>query len=269
MFRPNWQWITSFLSAKPGTPKRKARPRLAMEWLEDRITPANAPHLIDLAQFGSTGGDVGRSIAVDTAGNTYVTGPFGGTASFNAGTGTATLTSAGADDVFVAKLDTNGNLVYAQRFGGGSLDFGAGVAVDAAGNAIVTGSFRDTATFGALNLTTAGESDVFVAKLGVFGNLVNLRQFGGTGDDRGGDVAVDGAGNAVVTGAFNNTVDFDPSIGTSTGPARGISMCSWSKSVTTPFPSRLPMRRRRRPLPRPRSTPAASPSPATLPARCR
>jgi hypothetical protein len=125
---------------------------------------------------GGTGRDAGRDIAIDGAGNSYVTGVFGGTglfrgiAPFGAGEVNQTiLTSAGNGDVFVAKYDSAGALVWAKRAGGTEGDGGGGIAVDEAGNSYVTGGFGGMATFGAGEanqtiLTSAGANDVFVAK---------------------------------------------------------------------------------------------------------
>ena len=218
MFRSNWRWLSGFMQTKSGTPKRKAPlRRLAVEALEDRVVPANAFHLIDVAQFGGGGFDQARSVAVDGAGNTYVTGYFRGTASFNAGTGMAILTSNGNNDAFVAKLDANGNLVYARQFGGWGNDHGFGVAVDAAGAAYATGSFHGTASFnagtGMATLVSAGGADAFVAKLDATGNLVYARQFGGTSTDQGYGIAVDAASAAYVTGSFQFTASFNAGAG--------------------------------------------------------
>ena len=68
--------------------------------------------------FGGTLNDSGLSIAVDSGGNVYTTGYFEGTADFNPGTGITNLTSAGYKDVFVSKLDSSGELIWAKSFGG-------------------------------------------------------------------------------------------------------------------------------------------------------
>ncbi|MEX2323550.1 MAG: SBBP repeat-containing protein [Acidimicrobiia bacterium] len=121
-------------------------------------------------QLGGGSDDYGRGVAVDGSGNVYTTGYFFGTADFDPGAGTLNLTSAGSGDVFVSKLDSAGNLVWARQLGGGLDDIGQGVAVDGSGNVYTTGHFSGTADFdpgaGTLNLTSAGASDVFVVKLG-------------------------------------------------------------------------------------------------------
>jgi hypothetical protein len=91
---------------------------------------------------GGSSDDRGRGVAVDTSGNTYITGYFHGTATF----GSTTLTSQGPPpDVFVAKLSTNGAWQWAKSAGGPNYDIGADVAVDASGNTYITGYFESTA----------------------------------------------------------------------------------------------------------------------------
>jgi hypothetical protein len=88
---------------------------------------------------------------------------------FDPGAGTVNLSSAGAQDIFVQKLDASGNLVWARGMGGTSDDVGFGIAVDSAGNVYTTGYFVGTADFdpgaGTVNLTSAGSFDIFVSKL--------------------------------------------------------------------------------------------------------
>ena len=169
--------------------------------------------------FGGTLGDYGNSIAVDSSGNIYSTGSFNRTVDFDPGAGTSNLTSAGSDDVFVSKLDSSGNLVWAKSFGGSSSDEGKSIAVDSSGNVYTTGSFNGTVDFdpgaGSTNLASAGSTDVFVSKLDSAGDLVWAKSFGGSSEDYGRSIAVDSSGNVYTTGSYNDTADFDPGAGTS------------------------------------------------------
>ena len=128
--------------------------------------------------FGGASSEYGYSIAVDSSGNVYTTGYFQGTVDFDPGTGTSNLTSAGSADVFVSKLDSSGNFVWAKRFGGVSNDYGYSIAVDSSGNVYTTGYFEGTADFdpgaGTSNLTPAGGADVFVLKLTSSGEAMAL-----------------------------------------------------------------------------------------------
>jgi hypothetical protein len=148
---------------------------------------------------GGTNSDAARSIATDPSGNAYSTGHFQGTATF----GTKSLTSAGGRDIFVWKLDANGNTSWAQRAGSASsaLEGGYGIAADS--NAVyTTGWFQGTGTFGPTNLTSAGYEDVFVTKLDASGNFVWAIRMGSAADgDRGWAITTDTAGNLLVSGA--------------------------------------------------------------------
>ncbi|MEP3118143.1 MAG: SBBP repeat-containing protein, partial [Alphaproteobacteria bacterium] len=167
---------------------------------------------------GGTGSDYGRSIAVDSSGNSYLTGNFSGTADFDPGAGTTNLTSAGSDDAFIAKYNSDGTLAWAKNVGGTDFDIGYSIEVDSSGNSYVTGTFQGTADFdpgaGTTNLTSAGDSDVFIAKYDSDGALVWAKSVGETNTDRGNSISVDSSGNSYVTGEFRNTVDFDPGAGT-------------------------------------------------------
>ena len=156
----------------------------------------------------STGSDKGEGVATDVAGNSVVTGFFGGLATFGIGEPNETsLTSAGSFDVFVAKYAPDGALLWATRAGGTGSDLGGGIATDGDGNSVVTGRFAGTATFGTgepneADLTSAGSNDVFVAKYAPDGALLWATRAGGVDPDDGNDIATDASGNVLVTGRF-------------------------------------------------------------------
>jgi len=170
--------------------------RLRLESLERR-------ELLDagwVAALGGAGSDRLWDLAGDAAGNTYVVGEFSGTAAF----GSKSLTSAGGSDVFVAKLNSAGQVQWATRAGGSGADLGYSVAVDASGNVLVTGHFTSSAKFGNTTLNSAGGTDAFVAELaGSNGKFQWARKTGGSGNDRGLAVETDSAGNVYVTGGLN------------------------------------------------------------------
>ncbi|MDD3632303.1 MAG: SBBP repeat-containing protein [Candidatus Cloacimonetes bacterium] len=168
---------------------------------------------LGVQKAGGTSGDMGYSIATDSSGNSYVTGAFAGTASF----GDINLTSSESYDIFVARLDSGGNWLWAQRAGGTSADYGFSIATDPSGNSYVTGYFQGTASFGDTNLTSSGSADIFVAKLDSNGNWLWAKQAGGIYDDEGRGIAIDSYGNSYVTGAFARTVSFGTTTLTSSG----------------------------------------------------
>ncbi len=165
------------------------------------------------------------SIALDSESSILLTGTFLSTPDFNLGAGTASLTSTGSADIFVAKYDQDGNYLYAIGMGGTGDDSGNSIIVDEANNAYVTGYFSNTADFdpgvSTANLSSAGSYDVFLAKYDSAGNYAFAIAAGAAGNDRGLKVAVDNSGNALVTGYFNNTVDFNPGAGTANVTSNG------------------------------------------------
>jgi hypothetical protein len=169
-------------------------------------------------QMGGLAADLGNSIAVDNSGKVYTTGYFSGIVDFDPGASTVNLTSAGLADIFVQKLDTSGNLVWAKQMGGVAADLGNSIAVNDSGNVYITGSFSGTVDFdpgaSTVNLSSAGVGDIFVQKLNASGNLVWAKNMGGLAEDRGNSIAVDNSGNVYTTGYFSGFVDFDPGVGT-------------------------------------------------------
>ena len=158
-----------------------------------------------------------KAVAADANGNVYVVGSFNGTATLNNGeSGQTTVSSTGNADIFVKKLDANGNIVWGHSFGGTSKDEALDVSVDAAGNVLVVGTFRNTVNFspGTNNyiLTSKGSSDAFVMKLDPNGTTQWVQTFGGTSLDEAYGVVCDASSNVYVTGLFRSTasVGSDP-----------------------------------------------------------
>ncbi len=162
---------------------------------------------------GGIGADVGNGISTDNTGNSIITGYFNSTAVF----GTTTLTSIGAQDVFIARLDSTGNWLWAVSAGGGYEDNSLDVSTDGSGDCIISGSFNDSAVFGSTNLNSRGDRDLFVAKLDASGNWIWAVSVGGTSADRGEGISTDSAGNSYVTGYFTNQAFFGSRILTGQG----------------------------------------------------
>ena len=177
--------------------------------------------------FGGTGTDVGLSIATDLIGNIYTTGYFAGSADFKPGPGSTFLTSNGGYDVFVQKLNPNGNFIWAKGMGGSTFDYGRSISVDSSGNVYLIGDFRGTADFfsgsGAVYLTSRGSSDVFIQKFNNSGIFVWVKQMGGVGTDVGQAITTDSFGNIYSTGYFEGTANFDPGVGTANLTSNGSS----------------------------------------------
>ena len=164
--------------------------------------------------WGGGGDDWGYSVAVDGSGNAYVTGFFYGTVDFDPGSGVDNHTSVGDEDIFLSKLDSLGNFKWARTWGGIGLDSGEHVAIDVSGNAYVGGDFIGTVDFdpgpGVDNHSQCNGCGIFLSKFDSSGNLNWARTWDGNGWDKYYPVAVDGSGNAYVTGWFQGTIDFDP-----------------------------------------------------------
>ncbi len=165
-------------------------------------------------EAGSSSFDIGAGIAVDVSDNVYITGFFEGAATFGTGEANQTiLTSADARDIFVAKYNAAGLLLWAKRAGGSGSDEGFGIVVDVSGNNYITGRFEGTATFGASEaneviLDSEGSNDIFVAKFDANGLILQAKQAGGSGNDAGYGVVVDASGNSYITGQFEGSATF-------------------------------------------------------------
>jgi hypothetical protein len=155
--------------------------------------------------FGMTGGTSATAVAVDPAGNVFVTGDFTGTVNF----GTGPLTSAGGLDIFVAKFTSSGAAVWAKRFGDAcDNQDGTAIATDSTGNVIVTGGFKCTVDFGGGALTSAGLQDIFVAKFDGSGAYIWANRYGDAQNQSGEGLAVDSSGNILTDGEYFGTADF-------------------------------------------------------------
>jgi hypothetical protein len=180
---------------------------------------------------GREGDDGATDIAVDAAGNAYVTG-FTFSRNFPTTAGAFQTTFRPGGDAFVTKLDPTGStLVYSTYIGGTGNETGQAIAVDGAGNAYVAGTTQSDdfpITPGAFQTTGGGPvdafaDDAFVAKLDATGSLLVYSSYvGGSDTDSIGGIAVDAAGNAYVTGSTLSG-DFPTTPGAlQTGPASGL-----------------------------------------------
>lgn len=163
--------------------------------------------------FGGTGSVFSNGVAVDVFGNSTVIGTLTGSADLGGGL----LTTAGGNDVVVAKYDPTGGYLWSKRFGGAMNQTPNAVAMDGFGNAVIAGALAGAADFGGGLLTSAGNSDVFVAKFSLAGKPVWSERFGDGQDQVATGVVMDGSGDAIVTGRFYGAVDFGDGKLTSTG----------------------------------------------------
>ena len=150
---------------------------------------------------GSTHAE-GIGVAVDGAGNSYVTGYFSDpTITFD----TITLTKTGSSEMFIVKYDPSGNAVWAKNSPSTNGVSGRSVSVDVTGNIYVTGNFLGAVSFGTTTLaTSSGQWDVFLTKYDAAGNVIWARSAGGGNNDYSSEVVVDGGGHAYITGRFSS-----------------------------------------------------------------
>ena len=163
--------------------------------------------------FGNNVAQNGFDIAFAPNGDVVFTGSFAGTINLGGGA----LTSAGATDLFVARLDAAGTYVWGQRFGDAVAQAGKGITVDGQGNVIVTGDIAGKVDFGGGELTSAGAADVLLLKLDPMGVHVSSKLFGNASAQTAARVAVDSVGNMVITGSAAGKVDFGGGMLTAVG----------------------------------------------------
>ena len=116
--------------------------------------------------FGGTDNEQANGLALDSTGNIYITGYFADTVDFDPGSGTDSHTSAGWNDTFVTKINSDGSYGWTKTIGGTSGDYGKGITTDSSGNAIIAGyTSSSEVEFGTESYTSAGGYDFFLYKI--------------------------------------------------------------------------------------------------------
>jgi len=167
---------------------------------------------------GQIGGDfteAPKAIQVDNSGNIYITGRFNGTVDFDPSVSTVALTAT-AYSIFFCKYSPSGALIWAKDIASSGLAEGTRIEIDATGNVYLTGfvpagvsDFDPSAA--TVNLTSAGQNDIFLAKYDSNGNYLWAHLFGSTGDDKGHAIHLDNSSNIYLGGEFAGSMDIDPS----------------------------------------------------------
>lgn len=173
-------------------------------------------------RLGGTSNDVGVSLTTDNSGNVYTAGYFEETVDFDPGTSIQNLVSEGNADIFILKLNPNGDFVWANRNGGVGVDQSLSILIDSHDNLYSAGVFSDIADFSGVSLTSLGGLDAYIQKLDLDGNHLWVKQMGGIDQDFAVDIASDSHANVYTTGSFTNTVDFNPGSGTSNLVSDGL-----------------------------------------------
>lgn len=178
----------------------------------------SAGNFVWAKKIGNGSWDAGSSLATDDQGNIYVSGQFDGTVDFDPGTGVTNLTAIGDNDVFIVKLNTDGNFLWAKQLGGlnGTIE-NRSITIDRLGYIYSTGTFSGTLDFdpdaGTANLTSSGWGSIYISKLTKDGNYVFAKKIGGQYSSVGNAIKVDNHSNIYTAGFFSSTVDFDPGAG--------------------------------------------------------
>ena len=164
-------------------------------------------------------------LAADTAGQLYVCGALNGTAVFGPGPGSATLTSSGSNDMFIAVYSADGALLRVKRIGGTGSDYASAIALSETGDVFLAGNFSGTVDFdpsaNTASLNATGLSDVFLARFDSLLNFKNVLRAGGNNLAECTGLLLDSSQNAVLCGNFSGNVDFDPGVGTALSTSAG------------------------------------------------
>jgi hypothetical protein len=174
-------------------------------------------NFIWVKSFGDGLTDSGNAIATDEEGNIYCGGTYQGTVDFDPGVGIFDITSAGEEDVFIQKLDSDGNFIWAKSIGGEDEEGVESICIDADNNIFIGGNFEGTSDFnpdaGIVSFTALGFFDDYIVKLYADGTFNWALTIGGVAGDELIELAIDNDGNLYSTGYFNSNIDVDPGIG--------------------------------------------------------
>lgn len=173
----------------------------------------NAGNFIWSRKIGGISNEYALSMAIDLNGSAILGGHFANTTTFNSFPNVA-FTSAGLDDAFVVKFNSDGSHAWTRTIGSTGFDRTQAVATDAQGNVYATGFFQGTVdlnTDAGVENFTANQEDCFVIKLSSSGAFINASVMGGAGSDYSYGIATDANGGIYTCGSFTQTADFDPS----------------------------------------------------------
>lgn len=164
-------------------------------------------------KIGGISSEYALSIAIDLNGSAILGGQFASNTTFNSFPNVA-VTSAGLDDAFVVKFNSDGSHAWTRTIGSTGYDRTQAVATDAQGNVYATGFFQGTVDLNpeaGVENYTANQEDCFVIKLSPSGAFINASVMGGAGSDYSYGIATDAIGGIYTCGSFTQTSDFDPS----------------------------------------------------------
>ncbi len=179
----------------------------------------SAKNFIWAIKVGGLQQDFAYTVDVNDNGEVYVCGRFRVTVDFDPGSGVNNITSAGDHDIFILKLDTNGNFVWVKTIGSAGADEVENCDLDPNGNILLCGVFSGTVDFdpngGVQNLTSVATQDAYILKLDASGNYVWAGRFGSNPGELVYGIKTDALGDVYACGLFYGTIDFDPGAGVS------------------------------------------------------
>src|SRR5690606_23442758 len=179
-------------------------------------------NLIWAKKIGSGTSDQGHSITIDSSGFVYVTGAFTNSVDFDPGPGTFLLNSTSGAKMFLLKLDSDGQFIWAVAHQGSGSSEGSSVKLDSFGNIFVCGSFKNTVDMDpgpeTYPLTTSvisnyENTDIFIQKFDPQGNFVWSKRLGNTESDQDSALSIAEDGSILAVGSYRYTTDFDPGPG--------------------------------------------------------
>jgi PKD repeat protein len=142
--------------------------------------------------------NTGYDIEIDEQNNVYVAGQFINNATF----GSVTLSSSGDYDIYLTKLDSNGEWLWARKAGGSSTDSCDNITIDSDANVYLLGYFLGNITFGSNVVTSSGAADMVIAKIDSAGNWLIAHNIGGIGSDVATGISIDASDNVYITGYY-------------------------------------------------------------------
>jgi gliding motility-associated-like protein len=193
--------------------------------------------------IGNLLNEVGNDISITNSGEPIMCGNFEGTVDFNPDLGVFNMNSNGMEDAFLLKLNTNGNFVFAKKFGGSNSDQCLQIEQDAFGNIITSGVFKSNCFFDSLatNITinSSGDYDIYFSKFNQSGDFIFAKKIGNSGFDRIHDMITTPSSNIFIGGSFEGMVDFDPGINLAT-LSSNYSYCAYFARYIPQFIQNLP-----------------------------
>ena len=167
--------------------------------------------------FGNSASDFVEKILLDQQGNIYTIGSFSNTTDFDPGPSVFNKTSNGGTDIFIQKLDSSGNFIWAHSFGGSGNDKVSDAVIDNNNEIVLSGIFSNAVDFDfGINTdikTSNGFNDVYILKLSTTGNYIWAKTFGNTLQDMASALCFNANNDITLVGRFAGTVDFDPNLG--------------------------------------------------------